>query len=205
MGLYHPKPTLNQLYAEQPELFRCLSIPAHLDRGLCANYIIQQLGELDTIFATPEELMGGISVWCGVNKKSWDEMWRALTASYDPISNYDRTDTETESISGAADSSFTGSTKSSGGDTTTRQRQGFDSQNFVDADKDISELGSRNDSDSSTESTSSSTRTKTLYSSGNIGVTTSQQMIEAELSLRKKTMYGIITESFKRELCVGVW
>ena len=42
--------------------------------------------------------------------------------------------------------------------------------------------------------------------SGNIGVTTSQQMIEAEMALRAKhNMYQIISDSFKRHFCIMVY
>lgn len=47
---------------------------------------------------------------------------------------------------------------------------------------------------------------RSLTRSGNIGVTTSQMMLESEVSLRIKwNMMQIIMSDFLREICVGVW
>ena len=47
---------------------------------------------------------------------------------------------------------------------------------------------------------------RVLTRSGNIGVTTSQQMLESELQLRiRYNMMQIIMSDFLREICVGVW
>lgn len=50
------------------------------------------------------------------------------------------------------------------------------------------------------------TRNYLLTRTGNIGVTTSQQMLESELMLRGRwNMYEIIAATFMRDICVGVW
>ena len=47
---------------------------------------------------------------------------------------------------------------------------------------------------------------RTLTREGNIGVTTSQQMLESELELRIRwNLLQIYLTDFRRELCVGVW
>ena len=47
---------------------------------------------------------------------------------------------------------------------------------------------------------------RTLTRSGNIGVTTSQQMLESELELRIRwQLLRIYFDDFRREICVGVW
>ena len=45
-----------------------------------------------------------------------------------------------------------------------------------------------------------------LTRTGNIGVTTSQQMLEAELVLRMKySLMQIILDAFRQDICVAVW
>lgn len=44
-----------------------------------------------------------------------------------------------------------------------------------------------------------------LTNTGNIGVTTTQQMIEAELKLRMKSLYVIMANKFADEMCLGIW
>lgn len=50
------------------------------------------------------------------------------------------------------------------------------------------------------------TRNYLLTRSGNIGITTSQQMLESEMELRRKwNMIEVIGAAFLREFCVSVW
>lgn len=237
-GFYTAKPTLNELYADDPLLFNGLALPVGMDSTVARSIILQELGELQTIFPRAADCRAYIPIWCAANAEAWQRMYDALTADYNPIHNYDRTDTETETVAGTGsetnttgeqetivdtqNSSFTGSTQAGGQDTTTRNRQGYNSAAFVPADQDVVALGAKNDSSSATtgsgtqsrgadrnesrERSSAESRTRTLTSAGNIGVTTNQQMIEAEVSMRSRwTLYGIICEAFKRDLCVEVW
>ena len=67
------------------------------------------------------------------------------------------------------------------------------------------------DTDSGTQTIAESgsdtqTRNYTLTRAGNIGVTTSQQMLESEMILRCKwNMYEIIACAFQHDLCIVVW
>ena len=45
-----------------------------------------------------------------------------------------------------------------------------------------------------------------LHTIGNIGVTTSQQMLESEILLRKKfNLYKIMANTFADDMCLGIW
>lgn len=46
---------------------------------------------------------------------------------------------------------------------------------------------------------------RTLHARGNIGVTTSQQMLESELHIRKFDIYNEITKCFMHELCIPIY
>lgn len=67
------------------------------------------------------------------------------------------------------------------------------------------------DTDTGTQTTADTgsdtqTRNYTLTRSGNIGVTTSQQMLESEMLLRCKwNMYEVIANAFRHDLCICVW
>lgn len=124
----------------------------------------------------------------------------ALLIEYNPIENYNSTETENIEISGenlntsemTTTSSGETSTNSSG--ETTETLSPYDSENFNNNSKNNSsgnttESSSTADSSSNTMSgTSSQTNSRTLKRSGNIGVTTSQQMIQSEIELRKNDM-----------------
>lgn len=237
-GFYTAKPTLAELYADDPLLFNGLSLPVGMDDTTARSVILQELGDLQTVFPRASDCRTYIPIWCAANAEAWQRMYDALTAEYNPIHNYDRTDTETETVAGSGsetnttgeqetivdtqNSTTTGTSQAGGQDTTTHSRQGYNSTDYVPADREVAALGTKNDSSSATtgsgtqsrgadrnesrERSSAESRTRTLNSAGNIGVTTAQQMIEAEVAMRQKwTMYGIICEAFKRDFCVGVW
>lgn len=206
MGFYTAKPTLAEMLEDNPDLLAGLSIPSELDGAVLAGLISVELGDLQTIFYGADRLAAYLPIWSAAQIDAWSRMYMALSAEYNPLHNYDRTDVETEESSGTAASTFAGATQASGSDTVVRARQGFNSEDYAPSDKDTTTLGTGNESTSATTASNTAGRERTLNSSGNIGVTTNQQMIEAEMAMRNKwTVYGIIVEAFKRDLCVEVW
>lgn len=227
MGFYSNKhKTLNELLQDAPTLLSSLQLPTGVNSASLNAVIVFELGELDTLFDDATVAGAYLAAWSSTKLPSWTRMYDALIEAYDPLHNYDRTDTETETTTGthvesesgsqSSDSSFTGTTANGGQDTTTRKVQGYNSVDYKPSDQDITEHGASQTSASATAAgsqTSTSrdgshadTRGRELRSVGNIGVTTSQQMLEAELELRARhTIYGIILADFKRDLCVEVW
>ena len=266
MGFYTAKKTLNQLLRESPTLLSNMSIPTGLETIVLNRMLIVELGDLETIFSGATFAQTDIGYWSIAKLPGWKKMYDALIEVYDPLHNYDRTDTETETTSGSrsetdsrtgssqssesasgtrtedesakqdSSSTFAGTTINGGKDTATHKVQGFNSADYQPSEQDTTEHGLTQSSGSTTvagsetetgrtethaDTTGSSTESsesgshaavhtdttgRTLHSVGNIGVTTSQQMLESELQLRAKWMiYGIIVEDFKRDLCVDVW
>lgn len=157
--------------------------------------------------------------------KKWKKLWDTLEFEYNPISNYDMTErmiddtTErngTETIDESIDSSGSvshGKTDTTTNNllstennnrTTTRDIQGFNSDDYVPSDKTAESTVDATKADTGTQTTvasgtdrntndtdrdysrdtsDTSVRNYTLTRSGNIGVTTSQQMIESERKL----------------------
>ena len=161
--------------------------------------------------------------------KSWDNIYAALTADYNPINNYSmtesgedtRTNTGTQSTSGERSgteketpnltNTTTGENSSNGG------LFGFNSAESVPSDTTHGTNTNTNTQsgtvNTETGGTSLTTRTDALTEksvhtferSGNIGVTTSQQMIESELELRKKQFYSIVYKDIVNHLCLSVY
>ena len=127
-----------------------------------------------------------------------------MKATYNPLENYDSNE-ESTSTTGAKEENFkkganTDTTEVGQGITTTKSdTTTYDSTNFTNVDKVTTDetarttttnLGER--SDTRTEKEHIDKFSKRIH--GNIGVTTSQQMIESELELRKR---NIVTEYLK--------
>lgn len=110
----------------------------------------------------------------------WNKQWETMYFEYDPISNYDMveemTDDETVHEFGHG---MAGSYTVNG--TTEDKKAGFNSSDYQ---KDTQSVTQNTGSQSNTESGENvDTRNYTLTRKGNIGVTTSQQMIESERNL----------------------
>lgn len=205
-SFYKARPTLAELFEEDSSLFATLTLPAGVELSTLVSLIIVELGELDTICKDAAALKTYHAAWSAKWLPSWTRMQSALTAVYNPISNYDRVDVESIGVETSGGDKVTTSTERGGSDVTTRSRQGFDSTDFVGTDKDVYAPGQTSESVSETELGAKSDTERTLHSSGNIGVTTSQQMLEAEMRLREEySLYGTIVGMYRRDICVGVW
>lgn len=131
-------------------------------------------------------------------KHSIDAMYHALYADYEPLHNYDMT--EAESVGRKIDKTVT---TPSGTTTQSYKSTTFDDVTLRNVDE------TTNTSNMTTTVTPANTQSipdisgsfnngeiRKLTRSGNIGVTTSQQMIESELELRKKSVANWLIEFF---------
>ena len=147
--------------------------------------------------------------------RNWTELYETLSYEYDPISNYDMTETETSSGStsdtlthtgtqntlhtGTVGTSDTQTVNGSGTGSTENDVWGFNSSSAIEDNLSETETTNTNTatgsstqtnnlSDARTDNltdtgTGSHSDTRTLTRSGNIGVTTSQQMIQSQRDL----------------------
>lgn len=116
------------------------------------------------------------------------------------INDTDNTD-NTESSAVIDTDTLKTDSKSVTTDTSTTTNSGTDSTNdTIDSERDSTIKKTGTDS---TDNTSKSTHT--LTRKGNIGVTTSQQMIESELQLRLNNFVKHVAEVFVNELTLGVY
>lgn len=127
--------------------------------------------------------------------KNWNALYKTLSLEYNPIENYSMTETEnvqdthkgTVESNGNNTNTYTETTLVN--DTSNNQLWGFNSTDSVDSDKQTGDT--TRDVESTMDSTHKNTdretkditSDRTLKRSGNIGVTTSQQMIESERQL----------------------
>lgn len=127
--------------------------------------------------------------------KNWNALYKTLSLEYNPIENYSMTEIENvqDSHKGTVESDGTDTSTNTENtiinDTANNQLWGFNSTDSVNSDKQIGDTtrnvdGSVNSTHKNTDTeTKNITSDRTLKRSGNIGVTTSQQMIESERQL----------------------
>lgn len=94
-GLYMPRPTLEELYADAPTLFNGLQLPTSIPLADFRLEALTQLGGLDTIFSSAALMAEYLPVWSSHRLPAWNRMETALEAEYDPIANYSMREVET--------------------------------------------------------------------------------------------------------------
>jgi len=228
------------------DLFEYFTVPNGLSKEDAAACILMATAELETIYPNPAVLQQLIGVWSRTRQAAWEHIHEALTAEYNLLHNYDRSEewtdtrnvdrdgdnTRTETTNGGENKTVTthsegeNSSDTTVNDEVTNQVIGYDSNAFVNHDKSTkvgNTVGTSNTETDGTETTAGTTTgsstirdvidesstdqaTHTGRVSGNIGVTTSQQMIESELRLRLGfNLYDIIADEFKRRFCILIY
>ena len=169
--------------------------------------MLESIGESIQGEETKEKLFDLI-----VNKfaLSWNKIWDALTTNYKPLENYDMEQTETPDITKERNTkSNTKITNTNEIETSQQNVFGFNSSDAVPS---TSQEGSNttttegNEDDNNTWEEETETGTRGLTRHGNIGVTTSQQMLLSEVDLRTKTIFtDIVLKDVDSMLCLMVY
>lgn len=150
----------------------------------------------------------------------WDKIIHTMELEYNAIENYSMVEEESSSNEGSTSStgSTTNLTKTKTNMTTSNdtehKRSGYNSNNYQPDSKDeqdthVTGSPDENYNDSSgsvNDSTNSSNEgSRTLTRSGNIGVTTSQQMIESELKLREYNINKMMYDDIDKILTSNIY
>ena len=196
--MLQPRMTLYGMYQYDPTLFDGVVLPDGMDKTLMINQIIRQSGDLFPYYQVPPQVKSAITEWFTRRKGNFAKLWQGFTAEYNPIENYDRQEDSTETPN------ITHTLSNSGQDASTNEAdvQGYNGTDYVPNSRTTSSgTSSTNGTD-----TESGTRTYTSRIHGNIGVTTSAQMLEGELALRKSLdLYALIAEEFENDNLIQVY
>ena len=157
------------------------------------------------LFSNPITMRSVIGIWSSAHLDNWQKMWNTTQLEYNPIENYDRQEewTDNNTTNSKVQSKDVGTGKNHRTDIS--KAAGFDSGNLV--------TSGQNDNDSNNESTqignsegnSNEELKHTGRVHGNIGVTTSQQMIEEERRVADWNMYEYLIDKFKQQFLLLVY
>lgn len=196
--MLQPRMTLYGMYQYDPTLFDGVVLPDGMDKTLMVNQIIRQSGDLFPYYQVPPQVKTAITEWFTRRKDNFNKLWQGFTAEYNPIENYDRQEDSTETPN------ITHTLSNSGQDASTNEAdvQGYNGTDYVPN----SRTKSSGTSSTNGTDTESGTRTYTSRIHGNIGVTTSAQMLAGELALRKSMdIYAIIAAEFETDNLIQVY
>lgn len=211
------------------DLFEGVKVPDAIDKDVLVMNILKEAGEYETLYASPTFMQGMITHFFNVHSRTFTKWADALALEYAPIENYDRyeditiADTRSDSNTVHSEGSGSNETSSTSGSTDklnsslAHDVSAYDSNTLQPDTKDtttstdtVSATGSTNGTQSQTDDSTStasgkSDRKHTAHIHGNIGVTTSQQMLQSELDISEWNIYSHITDLFIEELTVPVY
>lgn len=204
------------------------------EKQMLIDNLLSECAELEILYPNPVVMKNMIGLWSGKELPTWIRFYKAALAEYDPIENYHRTEHSTETLANYDQHTGTDSNQASGSDTmnggatdtnsgtdtTTGKITGYDSIQLVDHDQttmlhghvitnthnDGTTYGRKDTFTHGEKIDHGGTIKNDIEAFGNIGVTTSQQMLESELELAPKlNVFNYIIESFKNRFCILVY
>lgn len=190
------------IYGYDDSILDGLELPEDMDRTTLIKELLVNTAELSVIYSDPEFLKDMIEYWSLSRIEVWNKLWDLAHEDYDPLVNYDRTETERLAHGKRVEVRY--HDEKDGSVTTNNKVFGFNSSESV--GKDSTQTTNGLDTDGSNTEINSGTDVTSKTSKGNIGVTTYQQMMKEEMEMRPKlNMYTYIIEEFKHQFCVLVY
>ena len=165
------------LYSFRGDILDDFKLPEGIDRDDFIEMLLFDTAELELLTPDPDIMKQLLGRWSNVRVNAWAKMLDTETVEYNPIHNYDRQEDWVDDGTGSS--------------ITDLSVAGFNDADMADRER------------TGTGTTTQSRHTARI--SGNIGVTTTQQMLESERESRKySTVYEIIGE-FKERFCLLVY
>ena len=191
----------NWMKSQNDDLFSKLRIPERINKDTLIDNILMRAGEFEVVYSNPFFFQNAIGIWSDKHKRTFEKWIDALSIEYNPVENYDRMEEWEDKSNG-----------NSIGETKGTTSLNSINENRVSAfDSDLDQPDSYN-SNTSNGNDESNTKTNSINNSehvghvhGNIGVTTTQQMLESELSLAEWNVYEHITDLFIEEFCIAIY
>lgn len=186
--------TLTGLYQYDNTIFDGWRFPEGVDAETLKTNLLYECSGLCITLPNPDLFKIVTNAWCIRKNHAWSRSLAAINAEYDPLHNYDRTEQTSDLESGS--SGYSGEASGSTEDKTAA----FNSSSYSPKAKSESEQ----ESESSANYGKAYQHTSKTF--GNIGVTTSQQMLKSELDIAPDLdIIGIIIRDFKREFTLAVY
>ena len=220
--------TVEGLYNYDNTLFDGFNVPEGLVKQIAIDAILMRTRELEILYPDFTYMKNRITIWSNKYQINWKKLYDTTVLKYNPIENYDRmedwADTDDETSTSARDNTrnTTNTVKS------TSTNEVMNSVNVTDqntafnagladhakqiTDGDTTENGTITNTETGKDTENENVNggrtgrhTRVGRAHGNIGVTTSQQMIQSERDLVVFNLYDMIAESFIENFCLMVY
>lgn len=197
------------LYTWDDTLFENLALPEGFtedDKNVLINNLLMETAELEVIYSDPDFMKNAIEAWSGKEVLNWERLYKLMLMEYNPIENYNRVEDSDNQNRGATTHSGKDISQGSASDTITNHITSFDSNDLQTHDRSQDISGTTDEIRHGHVITDTTGYHLHSQISGNIGVTTSQQMAEQELDITPKlNIFDIIIKSFISRFCLLVY
>ena len=187
------KITLLGLYEFDNDLFvnltmPTITVPADHDpvvvlpsKDTLVSVILEKSADFPALYPDVDFMKFMIGVWAKNCEYMMRKLWETQMYNYNPIYNYDKT------------GSISRTSSASSGGTVTGSQTAFNTDSFKDTGKTVS-------SDSA-----SGSETITESAAGNIGVTSTMQLLQEQRELSMFKWYDIVSDDFINKFCVQIY
>lgn len=209
------------LYNYDDTVLNDLSLPSQLDRANVIDNLLMETAELEVLYPDPVIMKAMIKIWSKRRLKIWQDLYDSTVLEYNPIWNKDGTvrETEKEGVNRQADNTetrnLTGTRNETRNlaDSVTHSVYGYNSST---AAPESSDSGTNTGTDNFTLSdsgyiknngTGSENRdiTRERIEQGNIGVTSTQELIRQQREIVDYSVIEKIIADFKHQFCMLVY
>ena len=194
----------NFLDTRNIDLFEKLSFPNGIDKETAIQNILLMCDEKELLYPNPDFMIEAIGLWSKKWNRTFTKWINALNIEYNPLENYDRQESWSDSTSSSESNSASASDSSYGSNSMLNDVSAFNSDYLR------NDSASKNDARNNASSSSKANNLKAELSKhegrvhGNIGVTTSQQMLQAEIDIDRFNIYDEIAIIFMREFVLAL-
>lgn len=188
------------LYNYDNSIFNLFVVPDGMDKELIINNILLECAEMEIIYPEPDIMKNAIGLWSNKQLESWARMYKTMQLEYDPIYNYDRFEEWLDSNTATTHSNTNSNLNRKG--STKHQVNAFNSGI---TDSNIDSIDNTDTDNTNTNSNNSAIGAHSGHLYGNIGVTTSQQMLQSEIDISKFIVADYIIDQFKERFCLLVY
>lgn len=218
--------TLNSMLDYYGNTFDNIVIPDGADKEVLIDTIRDYCGDNECRCYDPIKLKKMVEVFFKMYQYKYERLWLSTQQEYEMIENYDRKEETTENIKGDTTRSNKGSAETTTDTTSITDRSknssninsvsAYNAQDFSNKDKAVLESSESDTDTNNMRSNASGTsedkenenrnRTVSTRAHGNIGVTTSQQMIRSEREdVANFSWYYTVAMDFEDAITISVY
>lgn len=189
------------IFNVRPDIFDKFHLPNGVEMDVLEPELLSEVAELESLYTDPDVLKSLIGAWSSRRLYVWSKLYETTQFEYNPIWNKDGTYDEIRDLSGK-DKQTRDLANTAEGEAL-HSVYAYNSGNENPAEKDHSETSGTDTGTIDGERSENEKITRREY--GNIGVTSTQKLIEEERNISDFDIYNYIITDFKHRFCVMVY